>query len=461
MTLLTEHRQLTPPSTPQAVEKGDFEVISSHPEQTLEFGKNGASQPVGLIGLNDSNGVHVYGPPSEPHRTNGVNYMNTARAVPVLFEQNTTNPDLVASTFDHAGFLRHLHLQGGLVDDGRDRHPDLGIAQLCKGLATFLVEDNSDQFAHLIENLSRSRHLDSGHLVDLIARVIQYIFRSKDDASYVNFSAEDWQQYFATLDQDTLERIYQLCSELNVSTHVLTRYRGLAALMDITAAQRTNESIVVDIGCSANLGLATVLTAENMNAVIPPLTHDATPGTIFARQSTRTLHNGSRGIGLDVDTITDEWAAACAYYAQYDTTAQGYKAAKKAISASNIQPETWVADISDPSIVDRILQSTGQVDCFHASMVFYQLSPEQFQAALKNIEQLLKNGGFLIELTFVDPTNWFKPDNVQTLVRIMRADGRLSEPLQWLIWNNSRCTQVKPGVDYKQVMQLLTVDEHI
>ena len=381
-------------------------------------------------------------------------------------------PELVDNYANFSSeLLRYLREQAGLAENGRGKHPDSAICVFNQGLYNFLNTSTGQRLRDLLFDIYLRTGKKPDHLVDLIARVTQYLFRKNNDDSYIDLIPTEeegsgqpsWSAYWQKLGDDDYDRIQQLLEEKQVSTHVLTRYRALAALVQLVENQ-TNELSIVDLGCSCNLGLAGLMRPKQW---LPQLKEDDTPNGIISNLPENNFPNDATWCGVDLAIVSDEWAKACAYFRQYESEHTQMTEARALVSSHEVSTSTLSGDITESDLWQQIdlLTDSRPVDIVHASMVLYQLGPEQVQQCLDLACQRLVIGGCFVELTFINQDSWFANTGgnhndrweatIQSTVRFKTNDGRLTEPYQWLLWDKSRCEKVRPGKDYDMVMHTL------
>jgi hypothetical protein len=352
-------------------------------------------------------------------------------------------------------FLYQLEIQSGATEtkDVSGSHPDLLIRNCLKGLLFFLTSNSDSKLSEVIGGLSQTRkHIDATHLADLIARSVQYLFRQQKDNSYLLFTAQQWELYFSSLTADKVKKLEGILTNKEVATHVLARYRSLAAL-DFQYFQQVAEPLrVADIGCSLNFGLRASVKGKILQTDLDTLT-DMTSDQVILNSLKSRKPPIEYALGVDIQEPDFEWVAACAYFSKYDDnrkTLQKYRDLIENDIHNGVPIHGLVGDISNDETVKKI--QANQMRDFHimyGSMVFYQLSPEMQLRAFHNVSTLLAENGVLAELTFKNPNNWFLPWNTATTLRF-KENGALTRPLQWLDWDSSRCSVVKEGADFQE-----------
>lgn len=387
----------------------------------------------------------------------------------------TASPQIIEFENQQSNFtnelFRYLHEQAGLAENGRGKHPDSAICVFNRGLYDFLKTLTGQRLRDLLFDIYLRTGKKPDHLVDLIARVTQFLFRKNNDDSYIDLKPTEeegsgmpsWSAYWQKLGDDDYDQIQQLLEEKQVSTHVLTRYRALAALAQLIENQ-TNALSIVDLGCSCNLGLAGLMRPKQW---LPQLKEDDTPNGIISNLPENNFPNDATWCGVDLAIVSDEWAKACAYFRQYESEHTQMTEARALVSSHEVSTSTLSGDITESDLWQQIdlLTDSRPVDIVHASMVLYQLGPEQVQQCLDLACQRLVIGGCFVELTFINQDSWFANTGgnhndrweatIQSTVRFKTNDGRLTEPYQWLLWDKSRCEKVRPGKDYDVVMHAL------
>lgn len=358
-------------------------------------------------------------------------------------------------------FLEQLKIQSGTVSDGSKlgAHPDESLRQCLKGLYNCLLENQNPALQKILADLPNKRkHIDSTHLADLIARVVQYTFRKADDASYVQFSEQQWQSYFSELSSTELKNFEELLVSKEVATHVLTRYRGLAALSYIRNKALSTPIAVADIGCSLNFGLRSSVRGQSIEKDLTPLTDLSDEEQVLHALNAK-KPQFAYALGVDIQEPDFDWVASCAYFSKYEENQKmllKYKRLLDRDQSNGIPIHSLVTDVADKKVLEKVHGlGAPKFDIIYASMVMYQMSPETHTKALENIHALLQTDGIFVELTFKNPENWFLPWNAVTTVRFRQENG-FSEPYQWIEWDSSRCSVVQPGSDYKKVSSMLS-----
>jgi len=364
--------------------------------------------------------------------------------------------------------LDHIRIQAGEV--GQGGHPDDGIRRFNIGLNYFIEEDSPSArtLKKALVRVALQRDIGSTHFADLLARSTQYVFRQRGDSGYVGYSPKDWEQYFETFqDTDDYPLFIESLKTRSVATNIPERYRALAAV-SAKKCQDGAKISVIDLGSSLNLGLLGVLAQTY-------LLGDSDGGESFTDQTSgvlRTLlkqdniyYNQAIGVELQEfkqDHVIDPWVLACAYFTKYDAAREKIESINRYLQNDPNRVNTVQADITDPDlpgIIQRV--ATGlegqKFDIIHASMVLYQLSPQQQEVVLENAAALLGRDGIFMELTFIDPKNWFATNNVVTTIRFMQDDGKLSDSYEWIRWDSSRCRLANPGADFETVNQQLYI----
>lgn len=354
-------------------------------------------------------------------------------------------------------FLQQLEIQSGVSEvkeEGSGSHPDALIRTCLKGLLQTLSGRKNEALATMLRNLPQERrHMDASHLADLIARAIQYLFRQNQDSSYVDFDADQWEHYFTTLTEAQVATIREILITKEVATHVLARYRSLTAL-DVLYYQKKRMPLrVSDIGCSLNLGLRAAVKGTILQKDLSNFT-DRTAHQLILHALKAEKPPIDYALGIDIQEPDFDWVTACAYFSKYDenrSTLQGYRDLIEQDTHNGFHITSIVGDITDAQTIQTIqTEHCPNFNVMFASMVLYQLSPSMVNSALHNIKNILAPDGLFAELTFKNPRNWFLPWNTVTTVRFKEGD-ELSQPYQWLEWDNSRCTIVQEGKDFQEV----------
>jgi hypothetical protein len=346
-------------------------------------------------------------------------------------------PDLV---------LSQVKLQGG--EPGNGGHPDPVIRHFYKATANILEGEDNNLYVGLINDVHKKRpDMDETHLVNIWFRAIQFVLRERAEKEYLNYSDSDWERYLKTGGAKDVEKVKELMLTNNTATHVLERYFSLATLMRLLGAKnQMTELKIVDVGCSLGLGLKACF--ANRFLCQSPLV-DNTPGNQVVNALDLAIPKSS-AIGVDIKKPSLEWVKACNYPSRYDT--DGQKLENAAAILKEIDVPILEMDVLGSEFPKKIIEKYGKQNIFHSSMAMYELSNEEQKKALLNIDKCLNVGGFFVEFTFINPKDWF--EGIHTTVMVKGRSG-LSEPLEWHVWDNSRCTRVGTGKDYEKVKQLI------
>lgn len=360
----------------------------------------------------------------------------------------------------YSSFINQLKIQSGNIEDGSGEgaHPDETLRTCLKGLYRSLTKDANPFLKRLISELPQKRnHIDSTHLADLIARCVQHMFRTADDPSYLNYSESEWQQYFKNLSSDKLDELSDLLVNREVATHVMSRYRGLAAISHLRTQALNSPVAVADIGCCLNFGLQAAVKGFTIEDDLGPFT-DLTPDELILNSLQARQSQYAYALGVDIQEPDFDWVLSCAYFSKYEKNRETLLRHKRLLEtdqSNGIPIHSLVADIASENIVSQIKElGAPKFDIIYASMMMYQLSPTTQETALKNIHHLTQSDGVFVELTFKNPQNWFLPWNAVTTVRFWHEQG-FSKPLQWVEWDSSRCLVAQEGKDYERVNSLL------
>ncbi|MDQ5951120.1 MAG: hypothetical protein QG639_397 [Patescibacteria group bacterium] len=357
----------------------------------------------------------------------------------------------------YESFLQQLEIQSGVgesTSDSSGSHPDPLIRKCLEGLLLSLTFRKNHQLAAMFQSLSdEEKHLEPTHMADLVARAVQYIFRSKDDSSYMQFTLDDWHKFFQSLSEMEINQLREIVLSREVATHVLARYRGFAALNFLYSQQISRPLRVGDIGCSLNYGLQATVTGGVWQPGVDSL-NDMSRDQLLLNSLQAKTPPYEYALGIDIQEPDFDWVAACAYFSKYDDNKNmlgKYKTLVEDNQNSGIPVHTMVGDISHPGIIDTIRrQHTPNFHLMYGSMVLYQLSSEMRERALQNISNLLGTNGMFVELSFRNPDNWFLPWNTITSIRF-KEGTELSRPFDWVEWDSSRCLQVKESQDFDEV----------
>lgn len=337
--------------------------------------------------------------------------------------------------------------------NGPGGHPDIAIRNFNRALVrTYRKNARVRKF---IDRVAVSRKdLSPTHFADLIARAVQHRLRQRDVANYKNYSIIEWLDFWRKVTDEELGLLQQILETRSVATHVLERYRGLAVISSMIENHRGIR--VCDWGCSLNLGLPAIIRPRHLlnGAGTRELT-DFTPGNVVERALEKDNIHFDKAVGVDRQSPDFEWVASCSYFSQYEITRNLLSQLRNSLSGLLTVTETIVGDVTGENIIDsHSVLSAGNFDLVHASMMMYQLSDKHKRRALENASTLLRDGGIFMELTFINPANWFLKKNVVSRVQF-KKNGKLGKPLDWIVWSSSRCEEVYPGKDFEKVQKML------
>lgn len=351
----------------------------------------------------------------------------------------------------------------------KNGHRDKSIRNFYKALVT-LAQKNKPSATLTLINEAYQLRTDSNahHMADLIARAFQFALRQQTPSrrDYQNYSVEQWVQQLENLSDGLYTPFQKALSEYNVSTHVVERYRGLAAILAGISKTQSGDSLarglrVTDWGGSAGWGIPASVEPGYLlgsNTLDMGEIEDLTPNHLITQLIRKDNIHLADAFSVDVLTVIPAWVLACSYFCDYDSFEHQLKSLQSdLIKLKKYQRTQLIEDIAT-SHPENLLPHPNypKLNVIHASMVMYQLNPEQRLRAFQNAHQLLDDGGIFVELAFIKEDDWFSPWNIHTTVRINLPDG-LSEPYEWLIWSNSRCQKVKPGKDFNTVNNLVGI----
>lgn len=354
-------------------------------------------------------------------------------------------------------FVHQLEVQSGVVHsdlEASGSHPDSLIRECLKGLLVCLTLEKNPLLTAMLQGLaSEQKHIEPTHLADLIARAVQYIFRKNNNITYLRFSSKEWQDYFCSLSLEEVTEINQVLMEKEVATHVLARYRGLAAVSFLYFQHTKKPLRIADIGCSLNFGLRAAVRGTILQRELDTL-NDMTGDQLLLHSVKAKRPVIEYALGIDIQEPDLEWVAACAYFSKYDENRKMLKRYLDLIQkdSDNGSPiYSLIGDISDTSTATKIAKThTKDFHVMYGSMVMYQLSKKMAAQALQNINTLLANQGMFVELTFKNPQNWFLPWNTVTTIRF-KENGALTKAYHWVEWDSSRCLSVRESEDFQEV----------
>lgn len=334
-------------------------------------------------------------------------------------------------------------------------HRDQSMRKFNRALLKHLETDPF--FNQTIKNIFEIRSgITADHLTDLLARSAQYSFRKNSISNYAAFSEEQFLDWLQHLTGPSLTDFLYPLNRYNVATHIPERYRAAAASVSAISFKK-GKITALDIGSSGGLGLPAISSPPHLlrdSSGNGFTLVDSTPGEIIRRQISRSS-SGITAVNLDSQPVDWEWIYCCSYFSDYEKQRIRLESDQRDLIPHRKNVQEIVGDISDKNTFKK-LKKDYLFDFIYASMSTYQMSDREFTQALRHIEQLMLDRGVFMELTWIDRTDWFKPWNVQSTARF-KLENKLSPPFQWLIWDNSRCREVKPGVDFQKVNLLLEI----
>ena len=380
-------------------------------------------------------------------------------------ETKSKNIFLSDSTMDSSSSIVHLNasqkeflnsikyqlrLQSREPSLGPGGHPDPIIRNFYKAVRKKIYRKKYYAYRDLIVYVHWKRpSLNDTHFVNLWFRAIQCVLRRRGQSDYVHYTYANWKKYLSHSGFDDIPQVGQILISHNTATHLPARYRSFNnALRLITRNYHNLDLRIGDIGCSLGLGIKACLSNGFLSL---PVFIDDTPGKQVINSFGQQIKKCSRAIGIDIQVPKVDWVKACNYPSRYDIDASALDSAIAKLSSIPFKVTIRQADILNPKTT-KILTGKKQLTAIYSSMAMYELSAKDQQLARRNIAAALCNGGFFIEFTFINPNNWFK--GIHTIVRV-NHHGKLSSPLIWHVWQDSRCSHVRAGKDFNQVQELL------
>jgi len=343
-----------------------------------------------------------------------------------------------------------LKLQSRESNDGPGGHPDPVIRKFYRAVDKIISKKLFIEYRDLIVGVHQKRPgMNTTHFVNLWFRAIQYILRKRREKDYVNYTVAGWKKYLNTTGREDITSIRKILLSKNTATHVPVRYRSFNTALRLIVEHHPDIDLRIgDIGCSLGLGLKACL--ANGFLTRPPFT-DNTPKQQVLNCFARTITRCSRAVGIDIRIPTIDWVKACNYPSRYTSDATAIDHAASKLTDIPFKVNIRQADILDPKTID-ILTVGKPLLAIYSSMSLYELPHQDRLLAYRHIASALCQGGVFIEFTFCNPDNWFK--GIHTVVRVNHS-GKLSSPLIWHLWKDSRCSAVRPGKDYRRVNLLL------
>ena len=346
----------------------------------------------------------------------------------------TESPDRSKGTLDSFLLALYRHMAERSDSASKIAHPDPQVREFYRVFLEFAPKFEQQ----LLAALARRVYLDPTHIADLLLRA----------AIYLNRSEQPWYDFLQAMGLRQKNDYADIIAMRNVATFIPARYRSLATIASYIATYKPLGLRVTDWGCSLNLGLRYVMQPHLLlgsESGLIPLLEDYTDD-VTALLSRRALIVKD-AVGIDVVDLNSEewvdWANACSYGTQQRLSFD--------VITNDLPIEMIVADVTKD--LYELKYSGRLFDLVHASMMTHQLSSSDHSMLLLNAAALLDTGGMFVELTFRTPNVFNQPRNTVTKIRFLLADGSLSEPYQWLEWDNSQCGVVWPGKDFHMVKQ--------
>jgi hypothetical protein len=333
-------------------------------------------------------------------------------------------------------------------------HPDKVRKSFYEAL---LAEINSgnDLLISLLER-AQARGLKPVHLSNLLSHAFEYLFISSilnKPQEYFQFSVEDWRDAIVTvLSSDKLSPLVEtILFSKSTQTNKYQRYLGPFILSSLIFGEQS--ILIADIGCSLNVGLMGLSVSLPFEVV-----EDFTSNQIARSFSPKKL-NMRRGFGLDlVDPVQDiEWVLACSFYPSEIEGLGSLKQTLKELKNTALNVETVLGDLRQINLIwtNGLLP---KVDIVIACTVLYQFTDLESTSFLETAKQILTPNGIIIINDFVNVQHnqlvWQSNKTFERNYRTVLFDGE--QYLEFLCWENSRCTKVFEGKHFKKIIKMFT-----
>lgn len=304
------------------------------------------------------------------------------------------------------------------------------------------------------------RHLTPQHLTNLIFRVFQYVelFEKRNPDYPINYSKpEQWRKEIPEHLGENRELIQELLLTKDTTTTIYQRYAGTQATLNLVFPNQ--RVIVADFGCGGNYGLPGIIKNIEFNTI-----DDQT-----SNQDVTRLLKGKTRIeeGLAIDKIDPKdieqkkWRIACSFYP------------RELSQIANVMIlENALRDVEDVTFLQadllnlRVNHANGTLpqahfDAVAINTVLYQLSEEEREKVVDIAQASIQPNGVVIVQDFaVGDTedlrklkfarNWFKESfSYRTFIR---RKGRFETFKEFLQWSDGRCTKVRQGKDFEELM---------
>ena len=153
---------------------------------------------------------------------------------------------------------------------------------------------------------------------------------------------------------------------------------------------------------------------------------DDTPGQTIQHL----IRNGTsqivQAVGIDRQALWNldglEWAVACEYFGNYETAWRELSRLRESFSNPDKRLSQIAADVSSKDLATKLAlaPANGQADwnrtIIHASVMLHQLHQTQRMQTLHNVERILQTGDMLLELSFVNASNYYAEFNLESAV---------------------------------------------
>lgn len=339
------------------------------------------------------------------------------------------------------------------------QHPDKSIREFYKGLLLF-IQDNTNFLDELDWILVKRPRLTLEHLASLLPRAAQYALRKKNLKDYATYNQTTWATKIIPELRYDPTFIHALYNKNNSMTRPYLRYRALTAL---ASALNTYPLVLYDWGCSLNLGLAAVVhnNQENihlMNNELQDFTSNSYVKNLIAQDNIKV----SEATGIDEIALDDdegvEWVKACERFNDYDSSAITIQQYLDLLEQDKSRINQIAGNVLDLDLLLELKHKEPQIPnkrrIIHSSIILYQLSEPDIATAYSNASTVLEHGDLFLELTYKDPSDFFKPKNIVSRV-YYKNHSELKGPYEWLIWENAHCQTVYEGEHFNMLNKML------
>ncbi len=324
--------------------------------------------------------------------------------------------------------------------------------------------ESDDVFQRLFKDVVASRdHVTPSHLVNLTLRAIQYLelYEFRRQTYPGDFAtAERWDEELGVITSQPEMRtlLRDLLASKDTTTTIYQRYAGLKSVLNLALPNR--DLIVADFGCGGNLGLPGLELGVDFEAVA-----DETPGRAVA-ESLLVPSRIVRGLAVDKEDPRDpqaiKWRHACSFY-----PSELHKMGDLLDLEKRVNDGSTIGFLQGDLLELEVNHKNGTLprDAFDAvfiSTLLYQMNPEQQEKVLLSARKSAKVDGFVVAQDFarINPNeprslsfgeSWFRdPFSYRTFIAGADTNWEMREFLQW---QNGRCTRVRPGDNFDEVLK--------